>query len=107
MRLVESSGRIPGRDCLVILIVAAIGLATTVTRSFAEEAFQGEHAGQGNFFALRLATGAEAATRQKILDRYGVPFIAGTLAISSNSPARVEVGGRLKRIFLLGMTDSA
>lgn len=59
-----------------------------------------------NFLALPLTGNSAQAPAQKILDRYGVPFIAGALALSSNGPARVEVGGRLKRIFLLGMTDS-
>ncbi len=42
-----------------------------------------------------------------VLDRYGVPFLAGALQYSSNSLARVEVGAPVKRIFLLGMTETA
>ena len=59
-----------------------------------------------NYLALPLPKNSGQASGQKVLDRYGVPFLAGTLALSSNGPARVEVGGMLKRIFLLGMTDA-
>lgn len=76
------------------------------TCSFAQEQAHGGRAEQGNFFALRLAKSAGAGAGQRILDRYGVPFIAGTLALSSNGPARLEVEAPLKRIFLLGMTDA-
>ena len=107
---VFSAGRrkIPaGRGCYSFgLSIAALALAMMVARSFPETPSHSETVTQGNFFALRLTTNSGTGTRQKILDRYGVPFIAGTLALSSNGPAQVEVEGRLKRIFLLGMTDA-
>ena len=109
MLLVRPGGFKPGtraRKCLVILIIAVVGMMTMPGRSFAGESAQPEGDAQGHFYALRLAKEAGAGTGQKILDRYGVPFIAGTLALSSNTPAQIEVGGRVKRIFLLGMTDS-
>lgn len=99
---------IVGRKCLVILIVAAVVLMTTPLRYFAAESAHSESAVPGNFYALRLSrNNGGRGTGQKVLDRYGVPFVASTLALSSNGPAQVDVGGRLKRIFLLGMTDSS
>ena len=55
-----------------------------------------------NFLALPLTQMSE----QKISNRYGVPFIEATLPFNSDGSARVDVGGRVKRIFLLGMTDT-
>lgn len=57
----------------------------------------------GNYLALPLT--AKAARHPKIQDRYGVPFVQGTLNFSSNAPATVPIGGQVKRIFLLGMTE--
>ncbi|HTV41150.1 MAG TPA: hypothetical protein VMF08_11285 [Candidatus Sulfotelmatobacter sp.] len=59
-----------------------------------------------NYLALPLAKNLKQTPEKKILDRYGVPFIEGTLPFKSNGSARVDVGGRVKRIFLLGMTDT-
>ncbi|HUA66469.1 MAG TPA: hypothetical protein VME24_11515 [Alphaproteobacteria bacterium] len=36
---------------------------------------------------------------------YGVPFLQGALPLERGGTARVNVGGRVDRIFLLGMTD--
>jgi hypothetical protein len=60
-----------------------------------------------SYFALPLTTTNGTTANQKILDRYGVPFIEGVLTVSSNAPGHVDVGGQAKRIFLLGMTESA
>lgn len=45
------------------------------------------------------------------INRYGVPFVEGTMSFQANKRAhahvvRVDVGGATKRIFLLGMTDT-
>ena len=42
---------------------------------------------------------------QKILIRYGIPFIEGMLPLDSDS-AKVNIGGQVERIFFLGMTDT-
>jgi len=47
-----------------------------------------------------------------VIYRYGVPFVKGALPFQTNAQARIEVatvnvGGTAKRIFLLGMTDTA
>src|ERR1700722_9724296 len=44
---------------------------------------------------------------QKVLERYGVPFIEGALAINTNSSVQVSIGGAARRIFLLGMAENA
>ncbi len=59
-----------------------------------------------SYFGLPLpATNGQASDRSTVY-RYGVPFIEGTLKIATNAPATVPVGGRVKRIFLLGMNES-
>lgn len=50
---------------------------------------------------------AEHSTNAPVINRYGVPFIQETLSVEHNRPARVEIGGTAKRIFLMGMTDTA
>ena len=40
------------------------------------------------------------------MDRYGVPFLQGTQRPSSNGVTRVNIDGRVERIFFLGMTES-
>jgi hypothetical protein len=46
-------------------------------------------------------------TNGPIINRYGVPFIEGTLPFHGKSPARVKIGGAARRLYLLGMTDTA
>src|ERR1035437_3323600 len=58
------------------------------------------------YFALPLGKSIEKKAGRKILDRYGVPFVEGALKLSPGGSAKVDVGGRAKRIFLLGMTES-
>jgi hypothetical protein len=55
-------------------------------------------------FGLPLA-GSQASS-PKILDRYGIPFLEAAQQPPAGSPTRVTVGSRVKRIFLLGMTES-
>jgi hypothetical protein len=55
-------------------------------------------------WGIPLAAGKAAGGTT--INRYGVPFVAGTLAYQSNGLVRVKVGGQAKRIFLLGMTDT-
>lgn len=61
---------------------------------------------QKKYFALPFAKSAGIESNQKVLDQYEIPFIEGTLHLSTNGPTRVDVGGEVKHIFLLGMTDS-
>jgi hypothetical protein len=55
------------------------------------------------YLALPL-TSAQDTAGPKALDRYGIPFLEGALP---GGTAQVKVGSRVKRIFLLGMTESA
>ncbi len=41
---------------------------------------------------------------QKILNRYGIPFLEGMLPLDSDS-AKINIGGQVEHIFILGMTD--
>ncbi|HXC36511.1 MAG TPA: hypothetical protein VNV43_11600 [Candidatus Acidoferrales bacterium] len=62
-----------------------------------------------NFEMLRLASGTLAEQQLRptnIIDRYGVPFIEQVLPLQSRGSAEVQVGSRVDRIFLLGMTDA-
>ncbi len=70
------------------------------------QSFAGDTAGTNQYWGIRLSKGTNDFGG-KVLDRYGVPFAAGTLPFSSNGVARVDIDGRAKRIFLLGMTDTA
>jgi hypothetical protein len=54
------------------------------------------------FLSLPLSNGSH----RRPLDRYGVPFLPGTLNISQGGSATVPIGGSVKRIYLLGMTES-
>ena len=64
----------------------------------------GSEAVVGKYFALPLAQ--TPVRSQKVHYHFGVPFIEGTLSVSSNTPGQVNVGGAVKRIYLLGMTDN-
>jgi len=61
---------------------------------------------QRKYLALPLTKKVEKGSNQKTLDRYGVPFVEGTLQLSQGSSAQVNIGCEAKRIFLLGMTES-
>lgn len=58
----------------------------------------------GEFMSLPLVQ--KATDHLKIHYHFGVPFIEGTLPVSSNAPGLVKIGGEVKRIYLLGMTDN-
>jgi hypothetical protein len=55
------------------------------------------------FIVLPLA---KANANTNILYRYGVPFIEEVLPLQSRGSAEVQVGRRVDRVFLLGMTDA-
>jgi hypothetical protein len=58
------------------------------------------------YWAVKLST--RPLTNDAVINRYGVPFIEGTMSFPHNKgPAQVEIGGTAKRLFLLGMTDTA
>lgn len=57
------------------------------------------------FWAVSLSPGK--SEKPEAINRYGVPFVEKELTFQDERPARVLVGGRAKRIFLLGMTDTA
>ena len=78
--------------------LTAIGLLLTACLSY------GRPADQDKFESIPLVHGEN--TSSKIIVRYGVPFISGTLPFSKGS-AQVDVGGKAERIFLLGMAEDA
>jgi len=58
------------------------------------------------YYAVPLMTNPASASGRNIHLKWGVPFLEGGLDLSSNRPGRVAIGCRVKRIFLLGMTES-
>lgn len=76
------------------LFLTAAARATETNRPVAGE----------QFMALRLASGPESSAN--IVDRYGVPFIEAALPLHDHGSAEIQVGKRVDRIFLLGMTDA-
>src|ERR1700722_13272352 len=73
---------------LLFFSLAAVSLLTAYCRSFAVEA-----AGTNQYWGVQLPKGTNDFGG-KILDRYGVPFAAGTLPFSSNGLALVDIDGR-------------
>ena len=61
---------------------------------------------QSRLLGLTLAHDGEAQ-RPVSIERYGISFLKGVLNIPADAPARIDMGGRIRRIFLLGMTESA
>jgi hypothetical protein len=59
------------------------------------------------YLALPLTGSNQNVPNQKTLDRYGIPFLEGTLQVEPGGTAKVDVAAKVKRIFLLGMTESA
>ena len=61
----------------------------------------------GKFAALPLAESGGIVTNSDIVTRYGIPFQEGDLKLVRQGSAQVNVGGPVKRIFVLGMTEKA
>ena len=79
-------------------LFAVIILFLTVTALAAQMAVP---AAREQFIALPLAK-----VGTNILDRYGVPFVEQVLPLQAHGSAEIQVGRRVERIFLLGMTDA-
>ncbi|MEN6324121.1 MAG: hypothetical protein ABFD09_11630 [Proteiniphilum sp.] len=62
---------------------------------------------QEKYLCMPLVKNETKATEQKILNRYGIPFIEGVLPVNADGSAKIELGGQVNQIFLLGMTESA
>lgn len=62
---------------------------------------------QEKYLALPLNKSVQNGSNKKTLNRDDIPFLEGTLHLPSAGAATVNVEGRVKRIFLLGMTESA
>jgi hypothetical protein len=90
------------RKGLRIASVATLWLLIAQSYSFAELNNQTNHA---NYFALPLSANGNESN-QKVIDRYGIPFVEGILPLDAGGSARVEVGAQVERLFLLGMTDA-
>jgi hypothetical protein len=87
-------------------ILAAISFLVVQNPSFADSMSK-EGASQEMFEALPLTKSGAKGPNQKFLSRYGVPFVEGTLKLPQGGSAQVDIGAAVKRIFFLGMTDSA
>ncbi len=61
---------------------------------------------QKKYLALPLAKSPGKATALRTLDRWGIPFVEGKLDVPSGGTASLDLGGMVRRIFLLGMTES-
>ena len=59
----------------------------------------------GAFWAIPLS--AKPSTNSAVINRYGVPFVENMLPVQHKRPAHVKVGGTARRIYLLGLTDTA
>jgi hypothetical protein len=88
-------------------LVALAGSTFMPKRSLAAESTLPPDVVPARFFAVPLVAGDPRKPPPKFADRYGVPFIDEALPLKSVGTARVEVNGSARRIFLLGMTDSA
>lgn len=84
---------------LAIIACPALGENSTSHTSQVDDAHE-------KYLALSLGNGLEKGSNEKILNRYGVPFVDGVLPLQPGGTAEVSVGGRVSRIFLLGMTDA-
>jgi hypothetical protein len=91
----------PTKPFIGLLVVLSLFLTATAFAAGPNPPASGE-----NYLALPLTKNVKQTSENTIVDRYGVPFIEATLPFKSNGSARVDVGGRVKRIFLLGMTDT-
>lgn len=92
--------------CAFIFVFTVTGLLAVQSSSFAQS---GNNTGEvrSPWLALPLPAPAGKASGQKVINRDGLPFLEGTLKISTNAPGRVDVGGAVKRIYLLGMNEAA
>lgn len=59
----------------------------------------------GKFFALTFSQGQSSIANPLV--RYGVPFLEAAPPAPAGGSVHVEVEGRVRRIFLVGMTESA
>ena len=85
-----------------LLFLAAAWPSTFPSPSFGQPT---NGANQEQYVPLPLSINGEA-TGRKILDRYNIPFVEGTLPLDPGGSARVNVGLQTERIFFLGMTDT-
>jgi hypothetical protein len=77
------------------IILTIVGLFLSQHLSFAGTA-------TNSYWAITLSP-----TNGPTINRYGVPFVEQTLPFHGRNPARVKIGGTAKRLYLLGMTDTA
>lgn len=86
---------------LAIVSFSAVCLLMSVCSSFAQSA---NETIPEKYSALSLSGSGEKSSKQ-VVNRYGIPFIEGTLPLQEAGTASVDLGGNsVRRIFLLGMT---
>lgn len=92
-----------GVAALLLLSMAQPSRAAETNRSGAKAQSKAQ------YFALPLPSGqSQAQAPAKPISRYGVPFILTTgPAPAAGSTLHLDVGSQVKRIFFLGMTESA
>ena len=89
-----------GRGLLAALSLAiAPSLCFAATNSTAAKSTAALTSQPDKFFTLPIPSGLNAT--QKLIYRYGVPFLA-----TSSSASQIKVGAPVKKLFLLGMTET-
>ncbi len=82
--------------------------ASLVLQSSCLSAPQDQSAGLHDQFSALVSALATGGSNQpaKPLDRYGIPFLVSASKTGTAGSLQIHIGGRVKRIFLLGMTES-
>ena len=93
------------REFLKACAAAAAGPLIPACNAFATGQEADGHRPSKKFFALPMAGGQPPAA--KILERYGIPFLEAAAPLPTSGSMRIDVGGQVNRVFLLGMTESA
>jgi hypothetical protein len=97
-------------DCTKILGLCSKWLLFALLNSIAAYSF-GQSSDVANesgkkLLCLPLPVKDGKAKEEKIIRKYGVPFINDTLAYATDGTAKVNVQSKVKRIYFLGMTES-
>ena len=87
----------------VFISLVAIGLAIAPGRVVSQGPNPAGE-GRGKYLALRPPGTGEKETPCSVVEHDGIPFITNPPPLASGGSARLDLGGRVKRIFLLGMT---
>ena len=100
----ETFVKIASSNTRIIQFFAVLWMLAIQSPAWGEPGAEAD-AAQEKYLALPLTKSINEVSGTNTLDRYGIPFIEGTLPIKDKGAARVDLGGsQVKRIFLLGMS---